>query len=142
MSCCMMGLLVFLSGCGGSSDNVYGVGKTVPVSGKVTFEKKIPANATVGIAFHPEEKGSGANLPSSGSVNEQGSYTLGTGSKEGAPVGKYKVVITATVPENPKDQYSPNKSVIDPKYSSAGTTPLSAQVAEGAAAGTYDFTVK
>jgi hypothetical protein len=145
---CLGGLLCLLVGCGGGSNDRYRAGKTVPVSGKVTFAAKLPKNATLGIAFIPDAqagpkaKSGSANLSPSGVIDEQGNYTLSTGPTPGAPLGKYKVRISATVPVDAKDEYSPTKSVIKEIYSDPQTTPLSAEVVESPAAGAYDFTVK
>lgn len=136
-------LFLIATGCGSPAKDPYGIGNTVPVSGKVTFATKLPKGASAGIAFYADgEKSTKSNLPSSGNIDEQGNYTLVTGTKQGAPPGKYKVVIQATVAENPKDEYSPTRSVINQIYSAPKTTPLSAQVVENPASGVYDFTVK
>lgn len=138
-----LGVCILVLGCGGPAKDAYGVGKTVPVSGKVTFATKLPKDAAVGVVFIADGARSGSsNLPSSGGVDEQGNYTLSTGSQAGAPVGRYKVRVTATMPTNPKDPYSPTRSVIKEIYSDANTTPLSVEVVENPAPGAYDLTVK
>jgi hypothetical protein len=81
----LSGLLLVVAGCGGGGLSL------APVSGKVTFDGKPLANATVG--FYPEGPNSGVN--SSGKTNENGEYTLMTvvDRKTGAVVGKHRVSI-------------------------------------------------
>ena len=54
-------------------------------------------------------------------------------------VGAYKVTVSASVPSDPKDEYSVPKSLINSKYSNPETSGLTAEVKEGA--GSYEFKV-
>src|SRR5439155_1665891 len=137
---CLAGLLCLLAvGCGGDQKDPYGIGQMVPESGKVTYPKKLPKDATVCVAYVPEaSKPRSANLSPSGIVDDQGNFTLKTGTKPGAPLGKYKVRVTATVPGDPKDPYAVPRSLIKENYSDAKMTPLSIEVKENAPAGSYD----
>ena len=123
--------LLTATGCG------PGEMKTVPVEGTVTLGKT-PLK-TGSITFHPEGGGetTGSSLPV-GTI-ENGAYKLGTGEKPGAPPGRYKVTITATVPSDPKDEYSEPRSLIAEKFGDPSTTTLSADVKEGG--GPYNFEV-
>lgn len=80
-------LLLFLFGCGESA---------VPVSGKVSLDKKPLAGATV--TFTPvASQGQKAGNSSMGVTNAQGEYSLTfvSGGTKGAVVGKHKVSISA-----------------------------------------------
>lgn len=123
-------VLGVLAGCGGGSANV-------PVSGEVTVGGKPLAKGS--LAFKPE----GAPLPGgdpSGNI-ENGKYTLYTNAKPGAPVGKYKVTIVATVEA---DSTKPNavKSPVDAKYGDPAKSDLKADVVATPAPGAYDFKLK
>jgi hypothetical protein len=79
-------LLVLLAcaGCSGSSG-------LSSASGKVTYQGKGIKGALV--FFHPKDGDIQAQRPT-GVTREDGSFTLTTGTKEGAPVGQYTVTIT------------------------------------------------
>jgi hypothetical protein len=128
----LLTLVLFASGCGGS--------KLIPVEGKVTVANQ-PLK-TGNVTYHPDvaggNKGSYPSLPM-GTIDETGKYTLSTGGKPGAPPGKYKVTVVATVPLDAKNPYSMPKHLIDKAHADAGTTTLSKEVKEGAPADQYDL---
>ncbi len=62
-----------------------------PVTGRVTVAGKPAIGASV--IFLPEGKVDLKTVPSSGSVGEDGAFTLSTGDKPGAPAGKYVVAV-------------------------------------------------
>jgi hypothetical protein len=63
-----------------------------PVSGSVTVNGQPAAGATV--MFFPDGA-SGINVvPSTGIVGADGTFTLSTGGKTGAPAGRYVVAVT------------------------------------------------
>ncbi len=64
--------------------------KLYPVSGKVTVKGQPAVGALV--IFFPE--GSSGTNPSTGVCGEDGTFTLTTGTGEGAPAGKYIVTIS------------------------------------------------
>ena len=78
-------MLLVVVGCGGGPD-------LAAVSGRVTYDGKPLADATVG--FYP--LGSHTTILSSGKTNASGEYTLTTvkDNKAGAVVGKHRVSIT------------------------------------------------
>lgn len=111
--------------------------KTVPVEGTVTLGTEPLKEGS--IAFHPDSaKGNGFGSPVSGTV-ENGKYKLAIDGKDGAPLGAYKVTVTATVKVDPKDEYSITKSIIAEKFTVPANTPLTAEVKSGG--GPYDFKV-
>ncbi|MBC8870242.1 MAG: hypothetical protein H8E44_12535 [Planctomycetes bacterium] len=99
---------VAIVGCGTSGP------KTHPVTGKVTIDDQPAKNCT--ITFHPVDS---ANQVASGQVEDDGSYTLytGTSGTPGAMAGKYKVVVVA----NEADMGTGEDA--EPDYMSAGTDP-------------------
>jgi hypothetical protein len=125
-----------IAGCGGSTS------KLIPVKGKVTVNGQPLTTGTV--MFHPDEsKGNTAKLPIPpvGPIKD-GEYSLVTGKVEGAPAGWYKVVVTANVPSNPKDEYSEPRSLINPIYNQVYSTTLSVEVKPDATPGAYDLPLK
>src|SRR5262249_24790931 len=71
-----------------------------PVQGKVTpYQGKIPVGAVV--TFNPQgEKDPNAHNPV-GLVKQDGTFTVTTGKKEGAPAGNYVVTLTWPQVKNP-----------------------------------------
>ncbi len=113
--------------------------KPIPVSGKVTVGGQPLAKGTV--TFHPDEsKGNKAKLasPPVGDI-ENGEYKVGAGKEQGVPPGWYKVTVYATVPSDPKDEYSEPMSLISETYNSPETTTLSVEVKPNAPPGAYDL---
>jgi hypothetical protein len=90
-----IGLVAFLSlvlpttGCGPSY---------YPVKGKVMVGDKPAVGALV--MFFPEGERPPKYTPPAATVGEDGTFTLSTGSKVGAPAGKY--IVTVTWPAPPK----------------------------------------
>jgi hypothetical protein len=115
-------------GCGPSGP------RTVPVTGAATFSGQPIASGTVTF-----QALAASDLPSPVGTIANGQYSLSTGSSPGAPVGKYKVVVTASVPSNPSDPYSLPKSLIPAKYTDAGTTDVQIEIVAAPAAGAYDL---
>jgi hypothetical protein len=119
--------MLLLAGCG------PGGPKTYPVTGKVTIQGQ--ATADVAITFQPVDP---AGPVASGRSGADGSYTLYTGveGKPGAPVGKYKVVLSGGgAQQDPSAMYSgakgPPKAAEGPvpkEYTSAATTPKEVEV--------------
>jgi hypothetical protein len=92
-------LLVFIIGCGGTSDDRM---KTYPVKGKVTFldpaKGSIPVDSAK-VIFMPAQPGESDRGKDFGSANTdaEGKYELFTyrpGEPDGAPAGKYNVLIS------------------------------------------------
>jgi hypothetical protein len=85
-----LGILLFAAatGCGGGGPTIY----TAPVSGVVTLNGTPLANAS--ISFQPIASGN-PGPPSSDMTDEEGNFTLHfADGKEGAVVGKHKVLIS------------------------------------------------
>ena len=137
-------LAVSLGGCGGKGDGLY------PVKGKITYQGKALAGATV--VFAP----SGQGQPAQGVTDDSGQYTLNTSGKPGALIGKYKVTVTKVekpagaadlTPENVKPQDMMKmakaslaaKALIPSKYASGATSGLDADVTTDSSRKSFDY---
>lgn len=150
-SWCALGPVFFLvallmalagSGCGDPS----GVGRTVPVAGKVTLnDTPLTAKTTI-VVFKPDaSRGNTSTFEPTGTVDADGNYTLKTKGKDGAPLGWYQVIVTAreeaapTHPKSPKQHRPVAKSLLPAKYGRAETSGLSIEVVEKPEPGAYDL---
>jgi hypothetical protein len=124
--------LVGVLGCGAAP---------VPVSGKVMLDNK-PLTTGI-VSFRPDKaKGNSNIVEPRGKIGDDGTYTLEINGKPGAPPGAYKVVVIAQGPPvNPKDPYSANKQIINPKYLQEEKTDLSVTVVKDPALNAYDLKV-
>jgi hypothetical protein len=122
------------AGCGDSS----GIGKTVPVVGRVTVDGQPVKAGTV--SFRPD-KSKGNNLAHEpyGEIDAEGSYKLFTGKKEGAPVGWYRVAVFAGEPVEVGNLSGQAKWYANPKYATVETAGLAVEVMESPAPGSYDL---
>lgn len=134
-----IGILVFLM--------LSGCSKNAPLQGKVTFEDG--SHLTVGMVNFTGENGL-----SRGKIQSDGTYRVGSfKSNDGLLPGKYKVYITgASEPIEPTRESNQKDSMgnpiqmagamrllIDPKYVTAETTPLTRDVP--ASGNRFDITV-
>src|SRR5262249_45178846 len=120
-----LGLLILLPlfavGCTKS-----GVGKVVPVSGKVTFNG-VPLTGG-NVSCMPEESvgtGTPPKYTPSGLIKEDGSYELTTDTKKGAPPGKYRVAVNTSFPGA-----QGNPVPIPPRYTNAASSDLRVEVSD------------
>ena len=129
-------LLLGLSACGETDS----VGQTFPVKGKVTVDGKSADHGSV--AFWPDAaKGNTSKYECGGVIASDGSYTVLTRGKAGAPPGAYKVTV---VMQTKADSTDPTKATLElPKiYTSKEKTPLTVEVVASPAPGVYDLVVK
>jgi hypothetical protein len=121
-----------LAGCGDSSSNL------LPVSGKVTVDGQ--PLTTGSVSFRPE-KGSASSQEPGGDIDEEGEYHVFTAGKEGAPPGRYRVLVVAVDPNDLKKKfpYGKRTSFVNPKYSDPKKTDLVIEVSPSPAAGAYDL---
>src|SRR5262249_37969808 len=121
---------VVLPGCGGPSVAV------VPVQGKVTLSG--PPVTPGQVSFLPAEGEAKAGNMSAGQIGSDGTYTIYTAGKAGAPPGKYKVTVTPTMV--PMEGASKKPSLpFDQKYGDPRKTPLTVDVVASPAPGAYDL---
>lgn len=132
-------------GCGGDE----GVGKTYPVRGQVTLDgQPLDSRTAVVLLKADAAKGNTTPFEPAASVDSSGSYTVYTKKQRGAPPGWYKVIVTATETESPQptkgglSKRPLPRSLVPGKYGQAKTTPLSIEVVESAAAGSYDLKIE
>jgi hypothetical protein len=85
LTCGFVGVL--LAGCSGGTP-LY------PVSGKVTHKGSPLSGALV--TFHPKDSNDPRAERPTGYTNEDGTFKLTTGQKEGAPAGQYVVTVICT----------------------------------------------
>src|SRR6266851_143305 len=110
--CGAMGLV----GCGGP--------RLEPVTGKVTVNGS-PLTAGL-VTFAPDaSKGNTTNLAALGKIGEDGSYTLTTDGKSGAPAGWYKVSVSTDIPPTDAGTGTPAASIkLNPLYKNPETSGL------------------
>jgi hypothetical protein len=124
-----LSLTAALAGCGGSAASV---------NGKLTLDGEPLAGSNrvrVTIMFYPQAGG----VPAAALADEQGRYSLSTGSRVGLAPGDYVVVVAATESEAPAyASTEPRKRVITPaRYADPKKSMLSAKVKPGR--NTFDF---
>ena len=144
--------LPWLAACGwawltiGCNNDPYGLGKTAVVRGRVLLAETSLHNGIV--TFHPDSsKGNTTPHQPTAPINDNGVYELFTVGKGAAPLGWYKVTVSAyeTDQDIAKRAKSPGeegrlaKSLIPHRYEDVKTTPLSIEVVENPAAGAYDL---
>ena len=126
-------LLAALSGCDSS-----GVGRLVPVRGKVTLDGQ--PLTTGSLVYMPSaEKGNTSNYEPAATINADGTYQLFTAQRDGAPIGWYKVWVVAQAPADDKNPYAPTKSLIPARYAEPGTSKLEIEVVNRPSEGAYDL---
>jgi hypothetical protein len=116
-------LLLILAGCGPS------LGPMVPVTGKVLFNgTPLPDGEVKFVPIERDVK----DFVASGPIEADGTYTLSTNGKPGAPLGKYRVVVT---PGDNRKAWLHVGTV----YSNDKKSPLEVEVVENKPAGGYDL---
>jgi hypothetical protein len=122
---------LFLSGCGPA---LY------PVHGKVTIDDK--PLTTGSVSLRPDKsKGNNSSAVPIGQIAEDGTYTIETNGKPGAPYGAYKVVVVAGVPTKPSETQSPLSLLVNAKYIGEDSTDLELTVPSASADG-YNLKLK
>jgi hypothetical protein len=133
------------SGCGDAS----GVGRTVPVSGKLTLDDVPWTAKTTIVLFQPDgSRGNSSLFTPTGTVDAEGNYTMTTQAKKGAPPGWYNVVVTAREeaapvhPKTPQQRRPVASSLLPARYGVAETSGLSIEVVESPGPGAYDLKLR
>ena len=106
-----------------------------PVKGKATIDG---APLTAGhVALHPEVVDPAVKVPpSNGQIDSNGNYEIFTDGKAGAPLGKYKVVVTPSMV--PMQGGTPPVQV-NQRFRVPTDSPLSIEVVETPKEGQYDL---
>jgi hypothetical protein len=131
-----------ITGCGGSGPKLYSV------KGKVTLDGSDLKAGTV--AFIPDQaRGNKVTKGPVGKINSDGTYTVATDGKDGAPLGFYKVTVNTEMPGMNAGPIDPSKPPtlpsgggdINKRFTSAETTSLSVEVVATPQPGQYDLKV-
>jgi hypothetical protein len=134
-------LALLIIGCDNS-----GVGKTVPVVGKITVNGQPLSAENAYVLFRPDKaKGNSSPFEPSGTVDKEGNYTLSTNGKKGAPPGAYLIEVFASSPPASNNRGKRTAasaaplSLINTKYNSVKTSGLAKEVVENPSPGAYDL---
>jgi hypothetical protein len=119
------------SGCGPSGP------KLVPVQGTVTLTDGTPV-AYGHIILHPDASRGNASKEVCQGTIQDGSYTVLTGARKGAPVGAYRVSIEAAKEVDPNNPYF-TEWLADERYVDPDRSNLTLEVVENPEPGRYDF---
>ena len=117
-------LAALAAGCGPGHKSIY------PVRGEVRVEGRAPVHALV--TFHPVADDGREAIHPTGSVDDQGRFTLTSyASGDGAPEGEYRVTVAWFLSSGRPDDDRPPVNYLPVRYSRADTTPLRAVVRKG-----------
>jgi hypothetical protein len=123
-----------------------GDGSVVPVEGRVLVNGKPLAieEGQIGkVWFYPASGGQGSSSsPPYAEIGRDGCYNLSTGGKPGVPPGRYRVMLIATAPSDPKRPFHRRRSLIPPRYCAVETSGLVVEVVANPPAGAYDLRLK
>jgi hypothetical protein len=90
------------------------------------------------ILFPDAQAGNQSNEEPRGNIESDGSYRVQTHIKDGAPLGWYRVTVTAAEQIDPKNPYFTNW-LIPTKYVDPKTSRLRYEVVENPSPGRYDI---
>jgi len=122
-------LAAVTTGCGSGSE------KLATVAGKVTVDG---APVTAGqVSYIPLAENKTKTGMSAGTISSSGEYKIFTSGKEGAPIGKYKVIVTPSMV--PSGSGGMPATPFNNAYSREDTTTLSMEVMASAPPGHYDL---
>lgn len=122
--------VVAVAGCGQEAGPTL-----IAVAGKVTIDGQ-PATSG-GVSYRDVATGM---IQPGASIEADGTYSLVHNRQQGAPAGRYRVVVF--VNEKPKPGVDALPGVIvNKKYTSPNSTPIEVEVVEEAPAGHYDLAV-
>ena len=112
----------------------------VPVSGRILVEGAPLDRGRIHLV-PAADRGAVHQYYSSGDIQADGSYSLTTYGRSGAPLGKYKVMVVANrtpIPEYPLPSWKPDW-LVHRRYTKRTTTDLEMEVVASPAAQTYDL---
>jgi hypothetical protein len=107
-----------------------------PVSGKVTVDGQAITSGQVSLIPLEKTADSSAGL-SAATIDSSGAYTISTGGKPGAPQGKYKVTVTASMV--PAGGTAPPVAPFNRVYQDSAQTTLRIEVINNPEDGRYDL---
>ncbi len=133
-------ILLFGAGCGDSAAPLF------PVKGKITFDDEPFVRQSTTVLLSPVEAREDDTEKSVGKIDYEGSYEVYTGTRKGAPPGRYKVVVSAHDDaadlEKKRAKRPAPRSLLPAKYGSRETTDLEIEVVANPAPGAYDLALK
>jgi hypothetical protein len=117
------------AGCGGGRH---------PVEGRVLLKGKPLTGQAGAVVLKPDAgKGNQSAVAPVGVLQRDGTFTVLTDGRPGAPPGWYKVVVIATAPSaNPNED---TRRLLHRRYESEATTPLAVEVVADPDPGRYDL---
>ncbi|HEX3147593.1 MAG TPA: hypothetical protein VHR66_05880 [Gemmataceae bacterium] len=127
----LLSLLTLTTGCGRTG------GKLHPVSGRVLVDGA--PLTTGGVRFQPDQsRGNTSTAEPVGQIRPDGSYSLSTNGRPGAPAGWYKVSVNGSGPIDSAKPFA-NQSPLARRFSNPETAGLAVEVLPSAASGAYDL---
>lgn len=117
-----------------------GQGSLYPVEGKVLVDGK-PLTSGHVVYYPDKEKGNDSSALPEGDINSDGSYKLMTRGNTGAPMGWYKVGVTASSGTPDSSKPLDVRRLVAEFYGDVGRTPLKKEVKASASPGDYDLNV-
>lgn len=120
---------ITMIGCGPADTRLY------PVSGRVSLEDSVIEVGTV--SLYPDA--AGANFVSTGTISSDGTYSITTDGKPGAPLGTYRVAITPQAPTGVANSRFVARSLIPIRYGNPTDSKIVIDVVAVPATGAYDF---
>lgn len=128
-------LLLAASGCGSSGAEGF-----IPVSGKVTIGGKALTRGTV--SYRADKlRGNKSTAEPYAEIQPDGTYTLYTDKKPGAPPGKYVVLVEASEDIDPRNPSAAPKAIVHQKYADSENPVLQRDVVDNPKPGQYDLEV-
>ncbi len=132
----LFGFVLGLAALGMSSCGPSGP-KLVPVQGKVNLTDGTLITYGHVVLYPDTSKGNNSKDISQGTIRD-GSYSIQTGAKQGAPLGAYKVGIEAAKEVDPNNPYF-TEWLADEKYVDPNRSGLTMEVVENPEPNRYDF---
>jgi hypothetical protein len=113
--------------------------KLVPVSGKVSVDGQPLTAGQVSLVPQTESKDQKTAGLSAGTIDSSGNYKIMTNGKDGAPLGKYKVVVA---PSMMPSEAGKIRMDFNSRYSDPKNTDLQYEVVANPSATQYDLSLK
>jgi hypothetical protein len=111
-----------------------------PVEGKVTLTDGKPVASGSITLFADASRGNTSKEVPAGTIQD-GTYSIYTSTKKGAPLGAYKVSISAAKEVNPDNPYV-TEWIAEERYVDPARSGLTLEVVEKPEPGRYDFKIK
>jgi hypothetical protein len=124
-----------VAGCGD------GVGKRLPVEGRVLVDGQPLRGASGTVVFVPDRaKGNQCPVSPTGTIDAEGNYKVSTKGQPGAPAGFYVVTVSA-LPPGTGDREVVKQALHHPRFAAEKTTTLRVEVTASPSADAYDLKV-